>query len=178
MSKKLGFSTPDYTSEFVQNKCTFLFEDSWVLPEIRSKVKNFDYGMIPVPLGPSGQTYTSSSGHARVFYITSTNKELEFTAKIFNALTESPHGYSGDEWWQDEIELDYFQSKDTKSMDIYMQLLNNMTFDYGLGLDTLFSGFKDAAFGAMFWNSGKTTDAAIDGIAGAYDKTITDFFNK
>lgn len=178
MSSKTGFSTPDYTSEFVQGKCTFLFEDSWVLPEIRSKVKNFDYGMITVPLGPSGKEYTSSSGHARVFYITSTNKELDFTAKIFNALIEPPAGYSGDQWWQDEIMLEYFQSNDKHSMDIYIDSLNSMSFDYGLGLDNLFDGFKNAAFGAMFWNSGKTTDAAIDSIAGAYDKTITDFFNK
>ena len=59
-----------------------------------------------------------------------------------------------------------------------MKSLNSMTFDYGLGLDNVFDGFKNAAFGSIFWNSGKTTDAAIDSIAGTYDKTITDFFNK
>ncbi|MGN0494168.1 MAG: ABC transporter substrate-binding protein [Acutalibacteraceae bacterium] len=179
MSSKTGFSTPDYNSEFVQGKCAFLFEDSWVINQnIRPKVKNFDYGMVMVPLGPSGTEYTSSSGHARVFYITSTNKELDFTAKIFNALMKAPSGYSGDQWWKDEIMLDYFQSGDTQSLDIYMKSLNSMTFDYGLGLDNVFDGFKNAAFGSIFWNSGKTTDAAIDSIAGTYDKTITDFFNK
>lgn len=179
MSSKTGFTTPDYNSEFVQGKCAFLFEDSWVINQnIRPKVKNFDYGMVMIPLGPSGTEYTSSSGHARVFYITSTNKELDFTAKIFNALTQAPSGYSGDQWWKDEIMLDYFQSGDTQSLDIYMKSLDSMTFDYGLGLDNVFDGFKNAAFGSIFWNSGKTTDAAIDSIAGAYDKTITDFFNK
>lgn len=179
MSQKTGFYTPDYISEFVQGKCTFLFEDSWTVNQnIRPKVKNFDYGMITVPLGPSATDYTSSSGHARVFYITSTNKELDFTAKIFNALSQPPAGYSGDQWWQDEIKLDYFQKNDSKSVDIYMKSLNSMTYDYGLGLENVFDGFKNAAFGSMFWNSGKTTDAAIDSIAGAYDKTITDFFNK
>ena len=179
MSSKTGFSTPDYNSEFVQGKCAFLFEDSWVINQnIRPKVKNFDYGMVMVPLGPSGTEYTSSSGHARVFYITSTNKELDFTAKIFNALMKAPSGYSGDQWWKDEIMLDYFQSGDTQSLDMYMKSLNSMTFDYGLGLDNVFDGFKNAAFGSIFWNSGKTTDAAIDSIAGTYDKTITDFFNK
>lgn len=179
MSSKTGFSTPDYNSEFVQGKCTFLFEDSWVISaNIRPKVKTFDYGMIMIPIGPSASSYTSSSGHARVFYITSTNKELDFTAKIFNALMKAPSGYTGDQWWKDEIKLDYFQSSDTKSMDMYMKSLNSMTFDYGLGLDNVFDGFKNAAFGSMFWNSGKTIDAAIDSIAGTYDKTITDFFNK
>ena len=59
-----------------------------------------------------------------------------------------------------------------------MQCLNNMTVDYGLGMENVLSGFKDAVFGAIFWKSGKTTDAAIDGIAGNYDKAINDFFNK
>lgn len=179
MSSKTGFSTPDYNSEFVQGKCAFLFEDSWVINgNIRPKVKNFDYGMVMIPLDPSATDYTSSSGHARVFYTTSTNKELDFTAKIFNALIKAPSGYTGDQWWKDEIKLDYFQSSDTRSMDMYMKSLNSMTFDYGLGLENVFDGFKNAAFGSMFWNSGKTIDAAIDSIAGTYDKTITDFFNK
>ena len=179
MAKKTGFYTPDYISEFVQGKCTFLFEDSWVINHsIRPKVKNFDYGMITVPLGPSGKTYTSSSGHARVFYITSTNKELDFTVKIFNALAESPSGYTGDQWWKDEVALDYFQSGDANSPKTYEYLLNNMSFDFGLGMENVFDGFKDAAFGSIFWNSGKTPSAAIAGIKGNYDKAINDFFNK
>lgn len=179
MAQKKGFYTPDYNSEFVQGKCAFLFEDSWVINQnVRPKVKNFEYGMIPVPLGTSASGYTSSSGHARVFYVTSTNKDLEFTATIFNALAKAPSGYTGDQWWKDEIQLDYFQKNDTHSLDVYMQCLNNMTFDYGLGMENVLSGFKDAVFGAIFWKSGKTTDAAIDGIAGKYDKAINDFFNK
>ncbi len=179
MSKKIGFNAPDYISEFVQGKCTFLFEDSWVINQmIRPKVKNFDYGMITVPLGPQGTAYTSSSGHARVFYITSTNKDLEFTATIFNALAKPPAGYSGDQWWKDEIQLDYFQNKDNKSLGIYDFSLKNMSFDYGLGMDNVFEGFKDAAFGSIFWNSGKTPSAAISGIKGNFDNAINKFFNK
>lgn len=179
MSKKASFKTPDYISEFVQGKCAFLFEDSWVINQkIRPKVKNFDYGMITAPLGPSGTKYTSSSGHARVFYITSTNKELDFTVKIFNALAETPKGYSGDQWWKDEVQLDYFQNNDKNSLKIYEYSLNNMSFDPGLGMANVFDGFKDAAFGSIFWNSGMTPSAAISSIKGNYDKVINDFFNK
>lgn len=179
MSSKAGFAAPDYISEFVQGRCAFLFEDSWVLNQkIRPKVKNFDYGMISVPLGPSGTKYVSSSGHARVFYITSTNKHLDFTAQIFNALSEAPSGYEGNQWWKDEIALDYFQNGDSKSLDIYLNSLDNMSFDYGLGMDNVFDGFKDAAFGSIFWNSGKTPSAALESIKGNYDSAINDFFNK
>lgn len=179
MSKKTGFSFPDYTTKFCEGKIAFLFEDSWVLSgHIRSKVRSFKYGMLPVPLGPSGTEYTSSSGHARVFTVTSTNKELDFTAKIFNALAEPPAGYSGDQWWLDEIQLDYFQNDDKQSLNIYTQCLDNMSFDYGLGMGNVYDGFKNNIFGSIFWNSGKTPSAALDSMKGVYDKNITDFFNK
>lgn len=172
-------SMPDYINQFIQGKLTFLMEDSWALNQrIRPQVKNFDYGMLPVPLGPSGTKYTSSSGHARVWFTTSTNKDLDFTAKIFNALAEAPAGYSGSNWWQDEVQLDYFQNNDTKSLGVYTNLLNNMVVDHGLGMPNVFSGFENKVmYEPMFWSSGKTVSAAIDSIKGNYDKAINDMFN-
>ncbi len=172
-------SMPDYINQFIQGKLTFLMEDSWVLNQrIRPKVKNFDYGMIPVPLGPSATNYICSSGHARVWLVTSTNKELDFTAKIFNALAELPAGYSGNDWWKDEIQLDYFQNNDTKSLKIYTDLLNNMVVDHGFGMSNVFSSFENKVmYEPMFWSSGKTVSAAVDSIKGTFDKAINDMFN-
>lgn len=172
-------SVPDYINQFIQGKLAFLMEDSWVLNQrIRPQVKNFDYGLLPVPLGPSGTKYTSSSGHARVWFVTSTNKELDFTAKIFNALSETPSGYSGNNWWQDEVQLDYFQDNDTKSLGVYVDLLNNMVVDHGLGMPNVFSSFENKAmYEPIFWSSGKTVSAAIESIKGNYDKAINDMFN-
>lgn len=171
---------PDYIDQFIKGKITFLFEDSWTLNQkIRPKVKNFEYGMITIPLGPSGTDYVSPGGHARVFCLTSTNKELDFTAKIFNALAESPEGYSGDKWWKDEVQLDYFQSGDSKSMDIYLKSLSNMNIDQGTGMDNVFDDFeRKAMFEPIFWGSGKTPAAAIESIKGNYDSSINDLFNK
>lgn len=170
---------PDYIDQFIKGKITFLFEDSWTLNQkIRPKVKNFEYGMVTIPLGPSGTDYNSPGGHARVFCITSTNKELDFTAKIFNALAESPKGYSGDQWWKDEIQLDYFQANDTKSFDIYMLSLKKMTIDHGTGMDNVFDDFeRKVMLEPIFWGSGKTPAAAIEGIKGNYDTSINDLFN-
>lgn len=172
-------SMPDYINQFIQGKLTFLMEDSWVLNQrIRPQVKNFDYGLLPVPLGPSGTRYTSSSGHARVWFVTSTNKELDFTAKIFNALSETPAGYSGNNWWQDEVQLDYFQNNDTKSLGVYVDLLNNMVVDHGLGMPNVFSSFENKVmYEPMFWSSGKTVSAAVESIKGNFDKAINDMFN-
>lgn len=174
-------SIPDYTDQFIKGKIAFLFEDSWVLnQQIRPKVKNFDYGMIMIPLGPGGNQYVSPAEHARVFTVTSTNTELDFTAKIFNELAKSPSGYSGDNWWKEEIQLDYFQKGDTKSMDIYLRSLENSTWDIGAGIDALNQGFKNTVvFDSMFWKKkGLTPEAAINSLAGTYDKTINDLFNK
>lgn len=172
-------SMPDYINQFIQGKLTFLMEDSWTLNQrIRPQVKNFDYGMIPVPLGPSGTKYISSSGHARVWFATSTNKDLDFTAKIFNALAEPPAGYSGNSWWKDEIQLDYFQNNDTKSLDVYTYLLDNMVVDHGFGMPNVFSSFENKVmYEPMFWSSGKTVSAAVDSIKGTFDKAINDMFN-
>ena len=133
-----------------------------------------------VPLGPGGNQYVSPAEHARVFTVTSTNTELDFTAKIFNELAKSPSGYSGDNWWKEEIQLDYFQKGDTKSMDIYLRSLENSTWDIGAGIDALNQGFKNTVvFDSMFWKKkGLTPEAAINSLAGTYDKTINDLFNK
>ena len=174
-------SVPDYTDQFIKGKIAFLFEDSWVLnQQIRPKVKNFDYGMIMIPLGPNGTQYVSPAEHARVFTVTSTNKELDFTAKIFNELAKQPSGYSGDNWWKEEIQLDYFQKGDTKSMDIYLKSLESSTWDLGAGIDAVNKGFKNTViFDSMFWKTkGLTPEAAIKSLAGTYDKTINDLFNK
>ena len=174
-------SVPDYTDQFIKGKIAFLFEDSWVLnQQIRPKVKNFDYGMIMIPLGPNGTQYVSPAEHARVFTVTSTNKELDFTAKIFNELAKQPSGYTGDKWRKEEIQLDYFQKGDTKSMDIYLKSLESSTWDLGAGIDAVNKGFKNTViFDSMFWKTkGLTPEAAIKSLAGTYDKTINDLFNK
>lgn len=168
----------NYIDQFIKGKLTFLFEDSWVLnQQIRPKVKNFDYGMISIPMGPSGTNYTPPSGHARVFCVTSTNKELAFTSKIFNAIAEQPSGYSGDQWWKDEIQLDYFQKNDSKSLDVYLSSLNNMSFDPGVGMDTVFDKFLNSAMrDPIFFNSGKSVAASVKSIEGTLDASIKNMF--
>ena len=64
-------STPNYTKEFISGKIAFLFGESW---EINQQIKpsnvGFDYGILPIPIGPNANEYNTSAGHARVFAVT------------------------------------------------------------------------------------------------------------
>jgi hypothetical protein len=173
-----NFTPADYIDEFISGKLAFILEDSWILNQrVKPEVKNFDYGMVMIPMGPSAKNYTSSSEHARVFVVTSTNKELDFTSKVFNALAESPKGYEGDQWWIDDVQADYFQKNDKKSIEMYKKSLDSASWDAGWGIDALKDGFKrKVVYESIVWTGGKTPEATINGIAGTYDKVITDVF--
>lgn len=173
-------SLPDYTAEFINGKIAFYFAESWVLnQQIKPRVKNFDYGMVPIPLGQGASDYVSPAEHARVFCITSTNKDLVKSVFIFNALAQPLKGYEGDNWWLDDVQNDYFQSNDKDSLKMYQLCLNKSTWDMGLGVQSLSTAFNDnVVFGSIFWNSGKTPSTAIDGMAGTYDSAIKAVFKQ
>ncbi len=179
---KANSAAPDYTQAFIDGKIAFLMDDSWVLnqqirPKVAKKGNNISYGLLPVPLGPDAgnKEYTSLSSYARVFTITKTNKEQEFTAKILNALAEYPKGYDKNSW-QEEIAADYFQSGDTKSLNMYLNLLENMESDPGVGLPRVYSGFIESAMETPIFYDKNTPSAAIDAIGTTYNKTIKELF--
>lgn len=181
MSSKSTYnsSMPDYIKQFIDGKIAFFIEDSWALnQQIKPRVKNFEYGMVSVPMGPSASEYVSCSTHARMFAVPVTNKDKEFTSIIFNALAESPSGYTG-EWYWDDIQADYFQNNDKKSIEIYKNDLNNMVSDLGYSVTALNDNYLNTVvLGSIFWNSGQTPEAALKGLEGAYDSTIASMFNK
>jgi len=181
MSNANTFAPPDYSDQFVKGNIAFFMCESYLVNQlIRPTVKNFDYGMLTLPKGPNASDYCSPSGHARVFTVTSNNKgtDLEFTAKVFDALAVPPKGYSGD-WWKDEVQLDYFQRSDTKSLNIYVKNLESAMYDVGLGIIELDKRFKDTTvMGPIFFHSGLNVDSAVNSILGSYDGMINDVFNK
>lgn len=180
---KADSAAPDYIQNFIDGKIAFLMDDSWVFnqrirPSIAKKGNKIEFGLLPVPLGPDAgnKSYSSLSSYARVFVITKTNNEHAFTAKILNALAEYPSGYDANSW-QSEIAGDYFQSGDKQSLNMYLQLLNNMEIDPGVGLPRVYSEFMDKAmYQTIFYGNGKTPGAAIDAIGTSYDKTIKALF--
>ena len=114
-----------------------------------------------------------------MFVTTSTNKELDFTAKVLNALSKAPKKQSGSQWWLDEVALDVLQTpNDTQSMKIYKQCLASPTIDYGMCLSTLANSFKDAVLQNAIMDEKVTVSAAFDSINGKLDGTINDIFGK
>ena len=173
---------PDYVQSFIDGKLAFLLDDSWVFnqqirPKVAKKGNNIKFGLLPMPLGPDagGKSYTSLSSNARVFTITKTNNERDFTAKIMNALAEYPKGYDANSW-QEEIAADYFQKGDTNSLNMYLKLLSNMESDPGVGLPRVYGGFIDKAMFTPIFYDKNTPSAAIDALGTTYDKTIKNLF--
>lgn len=172
------YNPKDWTVDrFVQGNVAFLFDEAWVMAkEIRPNVKNFDYGMITLPKGPNASGYVSGLEHANIFMATSTNKELDFTAKVLNALAKPPKNQSGSQWWLDEVQLDLFQKNDTNSLNIYKKCLNSATIDLGFCVPTLTTAFKDAVLQNAIIDKKISVSAAFDSINGKLDGTINDVF--
>ena len=166
--------------QFIKGNVAFLFDEAWVVAKrVKEKVKNFDYGLIMLPKGPKASNYVSGLEHANMFVTTSTNKELDFTAKVLNALSKAPKKQSGSQWWLDEVALDVLQTpNDTQSMKIYKQSLASPTIDYGMCLSTLANSFKDAVLQNAIMDEKVTVSAAFDSINGKLDGTINDIFGK
>lgn len=171
-------SVPDYTNAFLKGKVAFLIEDSWVVNQkVKLGVKNFDWGVVPLPMGPNASGYVSPAENANLYCITSTNKDLAKTVKIFNALAEPAKGYEDDDWWLDEIQEDYFQSNDKDSLEMYRLCLDNSTYDVGIGVESLLDAFlNNGVYGPVFYGSGNTVETGIKSISGTYDNAIASTF--
>ncbi len=180
---KLSFTFWD--DAFLKGKTAFLIQESYVVNQDIKPAADFDYGILPVPMGPDNKTgnYISSAGNARVFAMTSTNannKDYEKSIAIFNALSTPSKGYEGNDWWEFDVKSEYFQ-KDSADTDfeMYMTSINTSEVDPGWRLLTLKESFlSKGVLGPIFWKNGQTVQAGINSIAGTFDKTIDSVFNK
>lgn len=167
----------DYNEAFKNGELGFLLGESWLLnQQIKGQV-DFDYGLVPLPMGPNATEYVSPSTNGRSFCITSTNKDIDKTVTILNKLAEPLEGYEEQDWWLEDIQQDYFQSDDKDSLEMYQLCLDNMTYDIGLACTELNKGFERAVvYNSIFWNRGSTVDTAISSLTTTYDEVIEKFF--
>ncbi len=180
---KLSFTFWD--DAFLKGKTAFLIQESYVVNQDIKPAADFDYGILPVPIGPDNKTgnYISSAGNARVFAMTSTNannKDYEKSIAIFNALSTPSKGYEGNDWWEFDIKSEYFQKASADvDFEMYMTSINTSNVDPGWRLLTLKESFlSKGVLGPIFWKNGQTVQAGINSIAGTFDKTIDSVFNK
>ncbi len=180
---KLSFTFWD--DAFIKGKTAFLIQESYVVNQDIKPAAKFDYGVLPVPMGPDNKTgnYISSAGNARVFAMTSTNannKDFEKSVTIFNALSTPSKGYEGNDWWEFDIKSEYFQKASADAdLEMYKTSINTSQVDPGWRLLTLKESFlNNGVLGPIFWKNGQTVQAGISSIAGTFDKTIDSVFNK
>lgn len=166
-------------ARFAAGEYLFYECESFVLNQMLKPIAgDMDYGLLSIPMGPDATEYISPSENACNYCITSTNKDVDKTVIILNALARYMSEYGDEEnWWHYDLEMDYFQEGDKASVDVYLQLLDKATFDLGVGVTDLWSGIKKTVvWEACFQNKG-TPASRIESIAGKYQSSIDAVYN-
>lgn len=176
----------DYEDQFSAGKLAFLFDETyWVSKYFNKK---FEYGIVPVPMGPKASNYITESGKARVWTLTSTNaknksKTLDKTAFIINKIAEGCAAggdinakYDGEGWWQYDLKQEYFRNDKDKNLEMYNICLNTAAVDYGATVGSLKEAFHNTVTrDALFCGIG-TIDSAIQKMGSQYDKAVQSAF--
>ena len=167
-------SESNYYKMFNSGKAAFLLWESWVLNQQTKLNANFEYGILPLPLGGSQKNYISPAENSRVLCLTSTNKDLDKVSIIMNALADNFGEYKGDDWYED-IEADYFKNDKKDNLEMYKLILNASSFDVGTSITSLQDAFFRRVVIESIYLSGRTTSPAA--AADSYKNTYTDAIN-
>lgn len=177
----LGVVTSEYAKYFAEGQCAFMFCESWLVNQYIKKVAgDLDYGMLPLPMGPDAKDYASAAYNGRVFAVPTTNTEnLDKTVIVLNALGKAVAGENpeDEEWWEYDVEIDYFQKGDKESVEMYKLLLDKSYVDLGSAIGTLQTDFGTKAVVNPCFKSIGTPAAQIEAMAGQYQTTIDGVFN-
>ncbi|MBQ2923399.1 MAG: extracellular solute-binding protein [Tyzzerella sp.] len=166
-------------SRFTAGEYLFYECETFVLNQMLKPIAgDLDYGLLSIPMGPEATEYISPSENACNYCITSTNKDVDKTVIILNALARYMSEYGeGKDWWHYDLEMDYFQEGDDASVEVYLQLLDNATFDLGVGVTDLWTAMKrSVVWDACFQNKG-TPASRLDAIAGKYQTSVDAVYN-
>lgn len=167
-----------YVQRFNSGNSAFLIWDSWVLNQYTKANANFEYGILPLPLGGSMKEYVSPAHTMRTFCITSTNDDLDKVAIVMNAFADNFGGYQSDTDWYEDVKADYFKNDADKNMEMYELILNSSMIDYGLAIENLETAFNhDVVLNSIYWKK-STPSVAADSIKNQYTDLIDNVFNK
>ncbi len=167
-------SDGDMCNMFRRGKAAFFACDTWTINQYLKGKMKANYRIVPYPTGPdeAAGTYKCLSNSTMTFAIPSTNKDLYELSVIMNALAYPCEGYEGEEWWEEEIQKEYFQDNDTTSMTIYKKLLDNTCLDLGVGAFSFLEGFgRVCILEPIFFGNGSVA-SSIQSIEGVYTTGI------
>lgn len=170
-------TTTSYAETFTQGKYVFLHCESWLLDQNIKKVAgDMDYGMLPLPMGPAATEYASNADNMMMFCITKSNKDLDKTVPILNALARGVYNYGEEGWWNEDIMLDYFQDGDTDSVEIYNEILDSSCVDYGSMVGSIREDFEKKIIKNAVRGQKSSVASIVDSLHGTYDEDIADIF--
>lgn len=181
------FDTGDnqqYNDAFANGKVAFLFDETYWIDQYFKK--NFDYGILPIPMGPKAKDYMTESGKAKIMTLTSTNaksKDAKKSAAILNMLADGCAAggdlngkYEGETWWQYDLKQDYFRNDKDKNLEMYNICLDTAVVDWGAGVEEFRKTFfRKVGVEAIYGKQGTVT-SAIQGIGSSYDKAVKSAF--
>ena len=176
-----GNSEKDAIARFAAGEYAFFYCETWQINQLlKPTCGDLDYGLISLPMGPDATEYVSPSENARNFCITSTNKDVDKTVIILNALARYTEEYGGaddPDWWYYDLQMDYFQEGDTRSVEVYTSLLDHATLDLGVGVTDLWSNFKSIVIWDSCYQNKGTPASRIESISGKYQSAVDAIYN-
>lgn len=174
-------SEKDAIARFVAGEYGFFYGETWLINQyLKPTCGDLDYGLLALPKGPDAKEYVSPSENARNFCITSTNKDIDKTITILNAIARYTEEYGGaddPDWWHYDLEMDYFQEGDTKSVEVYLTLLDHATLDLGVGVTDLWTNFKSTVIWDSCYQNKGTPASRIESISGKYQSAVDAIYN-
>lgn len=172
-------SQKESVASFVAGKYAFYYCETWTVNQLlKPTAGDLDYGIVSLPMGPDASEYVSPSENARNFCITSTNKDVDKTVIILNALARYTAEYGdGEDWWHYDVEMDYFQDGDKASVDAYIGMIDNATYDLGVGVTDLWSNFRTTVIWDACFNNKGTPASKIESISGKYQSVVDAVYN-
>lgn len=173
-----------YQDQFQNGKLAFQFNETYWVSKYFNK--SFDYGIVPVPMGPKATNYITEAGKASALTCTSTNAKsdtIDKSVMILNMLADGCAAggdlngkYNGEDWWQYDLKQEYFRNDKDKNLDMYNICLETAVVDNGYAVKALNEEFfKTVVRDAIFCKQG-TIDSAIQKMGSQFDKDIQKAF--
>lgn len=155
---------------FVQKKAMFYIGEYIVAPTYFNPSMG-DYGILPLPKGPSAKGYTSVNG-GKYFTFPYGNKNVEAAGKILVAIANRT-GWDMKEWDQGQLETALTDEESLEMMHIMLDAKQVGNGILEMGLST---AYRDALYDVIRKNS-KTPAQAMQDIKSSQNASINQAYN-
>lgn len=133
---------------FLQGNTAFLFAEAWVAEQRLLPNAKFEYGLLPLPLGPGAEVYAAPSHKTHMSVLPTNNKNLDTSILIFNELAKPIEDTAEDMAY---VYYTAFQENDLDSLVMYYACLEFASVDLGFSVPNLCDAFLHVAKREALW---------------------------